>query len=612
MSDDHHAPDHKERKSVFISYSHEKSDSRHKQKVKELEQALVKEDLAVTLDQNEGIEPCDGWAVWSAKAQAANHIIVVLSEHYGKTQGSRFEAHLLAVLKQWDYPDHRVTQVFFDARYKDQEFMLKHGQAHLGGAVYDFSEGSVAESKRWASLVERTSADGASRAHKAPAGKEATQKKMKVERSKGIVLVGDIVDFSSDRYTATEQRGLMVNMWEWLQSHQTWKGWNLHLDSTLDGALVVFDLHDGESHETIELDALAFAQEWITFMQTGAGVISLANKHVGFRVGIEVGQYEMYDLPGDQQSKNKGFGSKIVGRGPNDCDRLTRLGGDSDVVVSETFIADLFKELNKAQSATWAEKFSPAFRPENIPLQAFPKAYRAQEFRLFIGHKPDKGEAMPAVLREIQAVTLLIHQTLEKVCSRFWEFLEEAVTKRLLENPKSLPGAGWDTALNRKLARLRVSLFLANPTEPDASLACSEFRVVDPDLSKAERDKVPTKSTTIYSIQDNGQGPAGRAFVTRKRFVLHDLPDPSTEWEKYVVRMADVDMDENACRIASRHARSFVCFPCALGNLIPAAVVCIDGMTSLEWLTKVELKQVAEKLHDRFGLELALLAKARR
>ncbi len=597
--------------SVFISYSHEKKGSSHKERVDELGKALEEEGFVVILDQQHHKEPAEGWATWSAKLQQADHVLVVLSENYGKTQGSEFEQRMLAVLKQLGAPDHRFTQVFFDQRYKDQDFLLKHIKPYLGSNNYDLCEKPIAGNPRWKSLLKRIQAS-AKETQAQVAVKEA---EIKAKRGHGVILVGDIVDFSGDRFKPNEQSALMKHLWKWLHEHRLWRGWKLYLDSTLDGAIIVFDTNHGDGENCIEYEALELAQEWIKFVTAGAGVPSLKGKKVGFRVGIDAGNYEIFDLPEEAGQMKRTLSEKIVGTGPNDCDRLTRLAGDSDIVVSEDFVRALKRQ---DQNPKWVQHFYPSLN--EVPSQAFPKAYRAQDFRLFTGHKPGEKVEMPKILRELQAATDQITKILEQVAEEYWEGLYElAAVKLEKQTVQASKGkaakpqeALWKQTLNAENALLRVSFFLPDPQDHENRLRCSLFRVTDPDLSEEQRGRIPVVSQTVYSITGEGQGPAGHAYVSKKPFVHFGLPDADAEWEKYLKKMQPLGMTEAECLKSSRHARSFMCFPCSLGDLTPEAVVCIDGMTSLELFSKNELLNVADYLQRRFGLVLALLSKVRR
>lgn len=582
---------------VFISYSQERGDKAHNVRVKELADALEEEGFKVYFDKKLGKQgPPEGFPTWVTVLEKAHHRIVVLSPHYGLTPGSKKERQHLHNLKDAGAPEHKFTCVFFDARYRNPGVLEEEGEKGLTSRCYDFADGTVKSNEGWKSLVERVHASRPT-VPAGAAGTAETKGAVQVMQNPGIILVGDIMDFSSERYDLSRQQEMMEAMWGWLWEHQGWKGWKLLLDSTLDGAIVVFPLKDIRVKSVPEMDALAFAEKWLKFMEREA--------RVGFRIGIDLSEYTTCDLSGSEAGNNA-LADKIIGRGPNDADRLTRLAGNMDIIVSDDFVRSLLRKAGRDRA--WQTKFSPEC--SKGPHQARPKAHRLQEFRLYTGHKPEggKGPGIPETLRRLQAAKDQLEETLAQVCHEFWDWLDDVVNERILNSrdDNDLP-KGFQKSLNRKKVFTRVSLFLRNPEEPEKSLACTEMRIVDPILPEGLRKFVPLESSTFYSIEGSGQGPAGRAFVSGKPVVLHALPDPEQDWKGYVKHLSKLGMDASACQNGSRKARSFICFPCGINNLPPVAVVCIDCMTDLGWFTRKELDDVAALLQDQFGLVLALL-----
>jgi hypothetical protein len=344
---------------------------------------------------------------------------------------------------------------------------------------------------------------------------------------------------------------------------------------------------------------LDFANDWIEFMAKGAGQAVLAERKIGFRVGIHFGPYGRLQLV-------SGGDSKIVGRGPNDCERLTRLGGEGDIIVSE----DFFRQLkNGGAERSLKDKFVPDIDRREA-FQAFPKATRAQDFRIYVGHKTSADLEPPMVLKELNTMTDQIRITLIDIVDALWEMLELELEQ---EDSRAGPN-GQNLEQMMKEAETRISLFLPNPKNPKESLVCTQFREWVPELKKKAREANATpQSPTHYLITGKGSGPVGRAFVSRRPVVLHGLPDYEKDPGGYVKRFKPLGLGETEIKTFTRKARAYICVPCMLAKAIkPAGTLCIDMSSDLGNFSKAGLADVAMDIQEIFGQLMYLLIRGRR
>lgn len=593
--------------SVFISYSHEKGNPNHKTRVKDLAIALgLEEGIDVSYDQQWEGQPPEGFPSKTAEEiQNADHIVIVLSKNYGKPEtGSHQEIKHIRNIHAVDEREHRITQVYFDTKYDRPAYKTRYAKLDLGSYVMAMVKNPLSENEKWSSLVRRLKAtpikqEGETQEDGATPTSEPEEpgKKVDVQRGSGIILVGDIVDFSEDRWQPKQQRKILKAMWAWLKKNESYREWTLHMDSSLDGAIIAFNHSKGTSEGDLEEDALDFAQEWVAFMAGGAGDKDLKEQSIGFRVGIHSGPYELLELI-------KGGDSKIVGRGPNDCERLTRLGGEGDIIVSE----DFFRQLQSCETDLKG-KFVPDSEKSEA-FQAFPKANRAQDFRIYVGHKTDADLGPPMILKELNTITDQIRITMIDIVDVLWEMLEihwESGISKVDDDEK-------DFARMMKAAETRISLFLPNPKSPKESLVCTQFREWVPELKKKAQKEAPShQSPTFYSIIGNGAGPVGRAFVSGKSVVLHGLPDYEEDPAGYVKRFKPLGLGEPEVKKFTRKARSYVCIPCMLARSIkPAGTLCIDMSSDLKDFSKADLADLATEIQEIFGQLMYLLIRGRR
>jgi hypothetical protein len=343
-----------------------------------------------------------------------------------------------------------------------------------------------------------------------------------IEQDHGIILVGDMVDFSAETRKTAEQRVALHRMWTYLRSHPDLRKHRALMDSTLDGATVIIK---GVRHR----EALQFAADWIRHVEEE---IPRGNgPQFGFRVGVHVGYFDTLSRTGEMLDQDKlpnaevrkaGAESEnavnlpqddrmvmIFGIGPNDADRLTRMGDSGHIIVSEAFVRSFANTGN-----TLAETFPPAHQP---PFQAFPKPTQPQEFRVYTGHQTSDPE-LPQSLCQMQRADTRLKEILSEIAETFWMFLEDT-------GDKATPPKNLDWKALRKRSKLRVSLFARNPERPGRELVCTEYRHLD-FAGKAPDQERLRSGNTRYSLEspEEGQGPAGRAFKSNRVVVVHDLP----------------------------------------------------------------------------------------
>ncbi len=414
---------------------------------------------------------------------------------------------------------------------------------------------------------------------------------IRAEPRNGIILSGGIVDFTNVR--PRDQQGVILKMWDFLERHRTVREHCLVKSSTLDGAMLALRWPDPRDNICLQRVAIDLAVDWIKFM--------LEQNRMAFRVGIELGEFVHFGLP-LRQDESTVDQPKVVGPGPNDCDRIARLGDAYDILISEAFFASW--ELDDGDARRHVSE---------QPLVIYPKPNREQSIRIYTGHRSKKSETVPPLaLRRIHAADKSMPRVLEFVCDSFKDEIEvlALTTRGGSALSADIPETFWPSAA------IRVSVFAPEPNRASPRLVCTNYRYLDSGggLASAERERL-LAGNTIYSSDGRGRGPAGTAFASGKPYVLTGLPDYESEPNKYVARFSKnpLALPPGTVRAFGRKARTFVCFPCSLSDDMPVdGVACIDLMHDLAAVGPGALLELAEQLRRRYGQYLALLLQTRR
>ena len=618
---------HHEECDIFVSYSHEGTD--HDGKVAKLVEELKKKGWIVRFDQENKTEPDLSWAAYMGDLLTkARHVIIVLSQTYGQRRGSRAELNALRNMEAWDSQKQHLSQVYFDPAYEKGPYRRKHAFPDLGGSVYGLANEPIPENEKWESLIQRISASLSAQQKEAtdmePYPDQPEKKHengAKIEKSTGIILVGDIKSFSDKKkFPKNTQHQVLRQMWNFITQNQLITQLKCPVDSTLDGAVIVFDEEGHDDDVPLEAYALKFAEEWINFMQNKIEIQG-RTLPVEFRIGIDKEDYSLFSFTSTSDKDSKKIepktepafrNYKIIGAGPNDCDRLTRIGDAYDIILSSRFFEDWKRETQQSGVGM----VYPA--PDDPPFEVFPKPHHRQEVRVYVGHRKDPAPRTPIILRQTKFATDAIWKCLADMADDYRDWLIEDLLTcfgEVGEHEAETERQDLKVILNlleRDYTKLRVSIFCPKPDQPEALLSCTTFRHLEGVRKGSREFERLKKPCTLYPLKGRGAGIVGQAFKQTKPIVLWDLPDWEVDQIGYIKKMKKHELDEKSVRAFPRHPRVTIAFRAQMGDLPPDACICLDAMHGLGgYFEKKTFTLLAQYLQNTYGSMISLLLRAK-
>jgi class 3 adenylate cyclase len=394
--------------------------------------------------------------------------------------------------------------------------------------------------------------------------------------SAGFVLICDIVGFSL--LEQPDQVRAVTRLWEFLESHPLLKPrFDGAINGTGDGALLTWSQRGQTTVSHAEL--LEFGENLLAYMRG-------TPQQTQMRIGIHVGQFRTVE-------PSPRLGVQLVGTGLNECARVSSLGDEGHIVVSEDFLRHWRKAGNFPEA-----NFYPR---SGDPIIAFVKHDEPLGVRVYLkgGHPP----YLPEKLRKLLCIDSLIEETLSEI--------ESAVVTALIQADSTLSAGPVSTEERRRFELLwspRVSVFSPFRTREGARKLCpTQYRYHQDPLLKR-------KGVTEYAIDGTrSEGPLAKAFQYDNVQVLHRLPP--VDDDKYVVALAKVGIDEAKIRKMSRPPRAFLCFPFGLKygpdpvngayHQDPEGVVCIDLDDDLATYDEQRLEVTVRQLREFFNNTLS-------
>ena len=374
----------------------------------------------------------------------------------------------------------------------------------------------------------------------------------------GLIVVGDVIDFS--RMDEDTQRKIVENIWPFLANDELLQAkQETVLNGTGDGALIAFP-RTGEDVSCEEV--IKFAQRWIEHMRE-------SDPPCGLRIGIHEGTFQRMkvQIANDEQIM-------AIGTGANDCARISGLGGDGDIIVSEKFV-----ESWANQFADVVERFYPR---DDEPWEVYVKHGVSMRVRLY---SPTGVANSPGKLKALEAVKLRVEELLKEIESAFVGMLQAI-----------------DASYTQDTVSARISILAPRPNSVN-QLSPTDYRY-------HFRNESVHIGRTRYSIAEEGQGPAGRAFCSKELQFEIGLPEyidgaGKTEYEERFKRNWSIKEDQVAK--FQRKARSYICIPCGVARENVDVVLCFDMEHPLQGLHEDTVRMIGDAIQRRFGVTVAAL-----
>lgn len=399
----------------------------------------------------------------------------------------------------------------------------------------------------------------------------------------GLILICDIVGFS--KMDQPDQVAAISRLWEYLETHELMKRkYDGSINGTGDGALIAWS----QRSEVVPLGvSLEFAEDLIAHMR---GNLS---RPVYLRIGVHIGQFLTVNTA-------KRLGKQLVGTGLNECARVSSLGDEGHVVLSEKFCVE-WKKANHQHAI--ADRLYP--KGDN-PIVAYVKHGEPLGVRLL---KSRDLNSTPEKLRRLLHVDELLHQVLTEI--------ETAFANCLRSGASTLPSPGdaLDVQFAESLAT-RVSILSPAIVDGDRLLCPTEYRYCRVAMYRK-------RGTTSYRIQHGRpEGPLAKAFVNYETVVASGL-DPSSPDYSAVLGGEAGPITQDKIENMSRKPGTIIAFPFGMqygpdqlrhsaDHPEPEGVVCIDLEAGvLEKHATVDVHRVADKLRIFFNNILSSLWKLR-
>ncbi len=378
----------------------------------------------------------------------------------------------------------------------------------------------------------------------------ATRKRRRTAQSAnaGLIVIGDVTNFS--RMAMKDQRRVVEGLWEFIQAKVSD---GMEVNGTGDGALVTFWDNDWSHHQVVE-----FAEKWIDHMAKLPTPAML-------RVGLHQGPFQVVEIKGLSRKE-------IVGTGPNDCARIVSFGDGGHIIATDQFVHG------------WAQfegdgvfqHFQP---PSKQGIEVFVKHDIPQSIRIFRRNSP--SQQPPKRIAHLQQVEDSLNKILREIESLFTKALQ---------------------AYRKNLTPERVSARVSILAPRGEYLESTKYRF--------HRTEPTVKGNTHYSINGEGAGPPGKAFVQRQVQILNGLPDFLTDEDAYVQKMISSGLSEDVIRNFGRKSRAFMDIPVGFPESQVDLVVCIDTENPLT-VPRHGLELIATNIAEDFREPLALLWRLR-
>lgn len=345
--------------------------------------------------------------------------------------------------------------------------------------------------------------------------------------------------------------------------------------NTLDGALLA-------SATNIPAAFVQLAHEWILFMRSCPG------SSFGLRVGLHSGDF----LVKFSRSK-KEYLHQVFGSGPNDCDRIARIGDSGDVYASDSFVRSWIKRDKESAESCIFPKWN-----ESADI-AYPKRGRPQPLRKIYRSNDGKPEKTSSYFRRKNLVDKRI-----RVDILPWIY-DEILHHIEIYSPGSVPDGS-------KLG-VRVSFYVPE-------------RIVDSEAGTTEKliciarfghgcelpkeGNQPAIKATTYLVPE---GPVGTIYheftgIETVITIARRLPDPNKEFEEWVKAMQKYfNLPLEKISKMNFRARAFVTVPVALSVKQKKAdgVLCIDFINQLTFTTDSYLRALAQFIYNDLTPTLA-------
>jgi class 3 adenylate cyclase len=372
----------------------------------------------------------------------------------------------------------------------------------------------------------------------------------------GYVLICDVVDFSLR--DSEDQRRIVQTLWDfWHASPDPLSGLDLTQDrmryiahnDTGDGFLLVCPTCGPDRFLDLAMRLRSYAR---------------ANR-VHLRIAIDAGLFTLLHRPGLDQPR-------IYGSGPNETVRLLAWCAQQQIVVGETFAR---------RCAAFDGKFRLRFTPalDKDPVEVPAKHDQIKSLRYFLGTNESLGK-----FQWPRRIALL-----EEAELHLWDQLG-LIGHILVEELAGQSSEGSDRRLDWRVALLAFDPDTANPCLRRVfhPRACSDQNGAS-GLQGAKKRHATGGSR--YPLGKKVRLPAVLAYEERDIHVLHRLPDPAKEPEKYARALGLTPAEINS---QSRHARAFIGIPVLNLANEPVLAICVDILDPLVRTTPRGLRESAE------------------
>lgn len=384
-----------------------------------------------------------------------------------------------------------------------------------------------------------------------------------------FILIADIEGFSP--LPDAQQRYLSPRLWSFVEAHPLVRrlGDECPCNGTGDGILVAATRNDANVEHG---EFLALAEEIVDHMAGGAYPCRV-------RVGVHEGPLRRIDGLGKTQ---------VVGTGPNICARVTSIGDGGQVIVSERFVQSYVDEVG----ASVLSRFEPGV--EEAPIEVFVKHGESVRIRQLVAQMGRSSRPQGAIERARTAPGKL--EALQHVESR--------IRQRLVRIERGIVEAlgQLDPHVTPSTLSTRVSLLAPQGSPGERVLSATSFRF-------HRHSSFVGRGMARYSLEGDGAGPPGRAFVDRKVIALtrlspFDCDKPDLYCRKLVTRWG---LETSNIVAWQRKPRSLIAIPIGIRPDKTDAVICIDLDDPLANVPIASVRKVAERMMVLHGEALAAL-----
>ena len=402
--------------------------------------------------------------------------------------------------------------------------------------------------------------------------------------SNGCIMVADITNFSSvsRKDVGTFQKdavaGISKYFWEAIypKLKKALGGNDINAEvffmKLLDGAVIV-------CRQNLYSEFVEISKQWIDYMKTSCSF------PVELRIGLHKGNFFV-----GESSQKPNSSSHIFGTGPNDCDRIARVGDAYNIFASEEFI----QEWRGIDSAEVAKLAFPQIGTEAVTVHK--KNGKPQLVRFI--RRENSGSEEPSYLRKKAMIDDRVHQMiLPDLYYNILGYITEKYPKKI----KRLSTYG-----------LRVSYYI--PSYGNASSSPNYLNLFTRYCGEDELSNICEVNGTTYNIlKEKPEGPVGLCYKSYiqgspKLITQHDLPDPKKkkkEWENAMTLKFNLPKS----KVSTMHyrARAFITVPVVFSReeLEPLGVLCVDFAHPLTFFSQQFITELAE---DIFNDASALLA----